>query len=69
MACKRNSYGGGILTKQDFIRKLYEENCFERDVLNEAAYPSAQDYYFANMKHIDNLWNEYEKTGKYPLFS
>ena len=58
-----------MLDKDQFIKHLYEMNCDERDYLMESHFETAESYYRANAKFVDDLWNEYVKTGQYPLFS
>lgn len=58
-----------MLSKDQFIKLLYEMNCDERDSLNESHFETVESYYRSNTKFVDELWNEYVKTGQYPLFS
>lgn len=57
------------MNKEQFIKYLYEMNCDERDYLKESHFETVEAYYKANTKFVDELWNEYVKTGQYPLLS
>jgi len=57
------------MDKKAFVVKLYFMNKDERESVGMKGYAGPDEYYITNKHFIDNLWEQYEETGKYPFLT
>jgi len=56
-----------MMDKKQFVMNLYYMNKEEREAIGMVGYSGPDEYYSYNAPFINELWKQYEETGKYPF--